>query len=109
MKKKSLLFFLLLVLTLIPSSVVRANEFSLSQYVKVISEPVVPYVKKTIDGGAVYTQRNLKTLFRGDLADQKWQDQTVSTVSADASNVQVVTWQKPEQPDGRRNTTGNHR
>lgn len=94
MKKKSLLFFLLLVLTLIPSSVVRANEVSLSPYVKVISEPVVPYVKETIDGGAVYTQRNLKTLFRGDLADQKWQDQTVSTVSADASNVQVVTWQK---------------
>ena len=94
MKKKSVLFFLLLVLTLIPSSVVRANEVSLSPYVKVISEPVVPYVKETIDGGAVYTQRNLKTLFRGDLADQKWQDQTVSTVSADASNVQVVTWQK---------------
>lgn len=49
MKKKSLLIvLLLLVLTLMPLSSIKANEVSLSPYVKVISNPVVPYVRNKL-------------------------------------------------------------
>jgi hypothetical protein len=99
MKLKGLLIIMLtFFVTLFSGVTLFAEDANLSPYVKIISNPIKPYVKETIGGGVTYSQRNLSTLYMGDTADPRWNPQTVSVLSiGDATAVQVVSWQQTQR------------
>jgi hypothetical protein len=96
MKVKGLLIITLtLLVTLFSGVTLFAEDANLSPYVKVVSDPVRPYVREIIDGGVSYYQRNLSTLYNGNTIDPRWDDQTVSVLSVgDATAIQIVAWQQ---------------